>query len=175
MKFNLKVNKRANNFSAKRKSQYTTVLGTYAALKYKCQKYKAKMFPQQSRKRQGKCPQNDICTPEEDCCCLSAPALHGESRDINGTECRMRKGQALGFVVSNRGDFFIFYSFKIASIILLVFLIQLQNSDQYSTWLPPGRPGIQNNSQLQKHPGCRGKNAVAMHQPSSWKWMLAVI
>lgn len=118
MKFSLKVNKSGNNFSAKRKSQYIIVLGTYAVLK--CSRNVSA-----AENDREKCPLNAICTPEKNCC-QSAPVLHGGSEDINGTECKMRKSQAPGFVVSTRGDFIFF---KIASIILPVFLIQLQNSD----------------------------------------------
>lgn len=61
------------------------------------------MFQQQKNNRE-KCPLNGICTPEENWC-QSAPVFHGGSEDISDTECKMRKGQAPGFVVSNRGDF----------------------------------------------------------------------
>lgn len=100
MKFNLKVNKRGNNFSAKRKSQCITVLGTYAALKY------SRNVSAAENDREKR-PLNGICTPEKKRC-RSAPVFHGGSEDINDGACRMKKGQAPGFVVSNRGDFIFF-------------------------------------------------------------------
>lgn len=100
MKFNLKVNKRGNNFSAKRKSQYITVLGTHAVLKYSRNVSAAE-------NGREKCPLNGICTPEKNRC-QNAPVFHGGSEDINDTECKMRKGQAPGFVLSNRGDLIFF-------------------------------------------------------------------
>lgn len=101
MKFNLKVNKRGNNCSPKRKSQYITVWGTYAVLKY------SRNVSAAENDRE-KCPLNGIYTPEKNRC-QSAPVFHAGSVDINDTECKMRKGQAPGFVVSNRGDFIIFF------------------------------------------------------------------
>jgi len=82
------------------------------------------MFQQQKMTGE-KCLLNGICTAAKNPC-QSASVFHGGSEDISDTEYKMRKGQAPGFVVTNRGDF-IFVT--IASITLPVFCISLQSSE----------------------------------------------
>lgn len=142
MKFNLKLNKKDNNFSANGRPQYITVVGTRAVLK------NSRRFSAAENDRK-KCPLSGICTPEKNCC-QNAPVFHGGSEDINDAGCTMRKGQAPGFV-SNRGDFTLL---KLLLLLVLVFLNSLSNfagvPHSIAEWrmvpgnsarLHPGRPG----------------------------------